>query len=195
MKLNTSRGFSLIELLVVMTILTTITSVVLANHSRFNGSVLLGSLAYDIGLSIRQAQVFGLSVRQYSDIAEGFRVGYGVHFSDTSSYIFFADTDENNVYDAGTDQILNSYAVGRGHAISRFCGVTSAGGEECNTSPSPISFLDIVFLRPNPDAVMTSNLTGASEVYSQGIIEVSSPSGDMRRIVVASTGQISVQNP
>ena len=195
MKFHTRDGFSLIELLVVMTILTTITSVVLANHSRFNGSVLLGSLAYDIGLSIRQAQVFGLSVRQYADVAEGFQVGYGVHFSDASSYIFFADTNENNIYDVDTDQILNSYAVGRGHTISRFCGVTSGGTEECNTSPSPISSLDIVFLRPNPDAIMTSDLTGVSEVYSQGIIEVSSPSGDTRRVVVASTGQISVQNP
>lgn len=195
MKLNIPRGFSLIELLVVMTILTTITSVVLANHSRFNGSVLLGSLAYDIGLSIRQAQVYGLSVRQYSDVEGGFRVGYGVHFSDASSYVFFADTDENNIYDGEVDQILNSYAVGRGHIISRFCGVTSSGVEECSDSSPAISFLDIVFLRPNPDALMTSDLTDALEVYSQGIIEVSSPSGDMRRIVIASTGQISVQNP
>ncbi len=47
----------------------------LANHERFNSSILLDSLAYDIALSIREAQVYGLSVR---GINADFQVGYGV---------------------------------------------------------------------------------------------------------------------
>ncbi|MEK7613644.1 MAG: prepilin-type N-terminal cleavage/methylation domain-containing protein [Patescibacteria group bacterium] len=182
-------AFSLVELLVVLSILTMVSSVVLANHSRFNGTVLLGSLAYDIALSVRQAQVYGLSVRQYSD---DFHVGYGVHFSDASSYIFFVDRNINQQYDEGEDSIVQTYTVGRGHIIQSFCGVTANGTERCSDSETPITHLDVVFLRPDPDAVMSSNEPG---MLSQGIITVAAPSGDTRSIVVASTGQISVQNP
>ncbi len=60
------RGFSLIELIVVTGIFTVITAVVLANNAQFNNSVLLGNAAYDIALSVRQAQVYGLSTQAYS---------------------------------------------------------------------------------------------------------------------------------
>src|SRR3989344_6847475 len=76
------RAFTLVELVVVLAIFTLISSVVLANHSRFNGSVLLGSLAYDIALSIREAQVYGLSVKQHTVAGVGqFQIGYGIHFA------------------------------------------------------------------------------------------------------------------
>ncbi len=190
MTYHTPRGFSLIELLVALSILTVISTVVLANHTRFNNSVLLGSLAYDIGLSIREAQVYGLSVREYS---ADFQVGYGVHFSDPNTYLFFVDTNLNQKYDGeGVDAIVKSYSVSRGHQIVRFCGVTAAGVERCSDSATPITYLDIVFTRPDPDAVMTSNEAG---LYSRSIITVSSVTGDERSVEVASTGQISVKTP
>lgn len=182
------RGFTLIELLMVLSILTVISTVLLANHTRFNGTVLLTSLAYDVALSIREAQVFGVSVRQFSD---DFQVGYGVRFSTTNSYDFFADTNTNQAYDDGVDSIIRTYTLSRGHSIQSFCGVTSVGVERCSDSQTPISHLDVVFFRPDPDAIMTSNEPG---IYSQGIITVASPAGDTRTITVASTGQISVQS-
>lgn len=184
------KGFSLIELIVAVGILVTISSVVLANHSRFNSSVLLGSLAYDIALSVREAQVFGLSVRQYSS---DFQVGYGVRFSSPGSYVFFADTNANQQYDDDTDSIVRSYTLGRGHRVSRFCGTNSSGVEKCSDSDDPIDHLDVVFFRPEPDAIMTSNEPGV--VYSSARVFVSSPSGDERSVEIASTGQISVKNP
>src|SRR3989344_3995148 len=81
------RGFSLIELLVVISIFSIISLVVLANHSRFNSSVLLGSLAYKIALSFRETQVYGLSVQGQST---NFQVGYGIHFSGGTTYTLFA---------------------------------------------------------------------------------------------------------
>lgn len=189
-----ARGFSLIELLVVISIFSLITTVILANHARFNGSVLLGSLAYDIGLSIREAQVFGLSVRQF---ANQFDIGYGVHFSDPASYLFFADRNTNNRYDGegeSNDSLIRNYAVGRGHTILRYCAETANGYEQCSdSSPGAISYLDIVFFRPDPDAVITTN--ELSTTYSRGKITVSSPVGETRTVTIESTGQISVTNP
>lgn len=184
------RGLTLIELLVVMGIFSIISLVVLANHSRFNSSVLLGSLAYDIALSIREAQVYGLSVKEY---ANNFQVGYGLRFSAANSYTFFADTNANKQYDSGTDSIVQTYTFGQGHTVKQFCGVTASGTEECSGGTwGAINHLDIVFFRPDPDAVITSN---TPTVYSSGKIVVTSPSGETRTITVASTGQISVTNP
>lgn len=182
------RAFSLIELLVAVSIFLVISTVILANHSRFNSSVLLGSLAYDVALSIREAQVFGLSVRQFGS---GFQVGYGVHFTNSNTYVFFVDVNANKKYDEATDSIVRTYTLSRGHTFQRFCGTNSIGIEKCSDSASPITHLDIVFLRPDPDAVISSSEPG---VYSSGRVIVTSPSGDTRTVQIASTGQISVQN-
>lgn len=187
---NTERGFSLIELLVAISILATISIIVLANHTRFNGSVLLGSLAYDIALSVREAQVFGVSVRQYN---ASFKLGYGVLFEGAASYSLFADTNSNKVYD-DEDVVIRTYGLQRGFRIQQFCGINTLGTPTCsNDSLNPITHLAIVFLRPEPDAFMSSNIL--AEEYSRGTITIVSPGGDTRTVGVASTGQISVQNP
>lgn len=186
---NTERGFSLTELLVAISILATISIIVLANHTRFNGTVLLGSLAYDIALSVREAQVFGVSVRQYD---AGFKLGYGVLFEDATSYSLFADTNSNKVYD-DNDVVIRAYGLQRGFRIQQFCGIDTLGTPTCsNDSLNPITHLAIVFLRPDPDAFMSSSIL--AEEYSRGTITIVSPGGDTRTVEVASTGQISVQN-
>jgi len=184
------RGFSLIELLVVISVFSMITMVILANHSRFNGSVLLGNLAYDVGLSVREAQVYGLSVKQFGS---QFQVGYGVHFSDSSTYILFADVNRNNRYDIGTDSIIETNSLGKGHSILHYCAETSLGTLSCSDSGgSPITYLDIVFFRPDPDATISTN---EPTIYSRGMVVVTSPAGETRTVTIASTGQISVTNP
>lgn len=191
---RTIHAFTLIELMVVVAIFLVITGIILANNSRFNSSVLLDSLAYDIALSIREAQVYGLSVQTFNS---NFQVGYGVDFSASSpnSYILFADVNENNHYDPGTDTVLDTYAVGVGHFIKSFCGTYANSTTQCSTDSSgPITQLDIVFLRPEPDANMSSSLS--SGYYSSVQIVVGSlTGGETRTITIQSTGQISVNNP
>jgi len=174
------------ELLVVIAIFSVISLIVLVNHSRFNSSVLLGSLAYNIALSIREAQVYGLSVQQYES---SFQVGYGIHFSSPSSYLFFADTNANWRYDNGTDAEIKIYNLNSQHSIAQFCGVRANGNSDCSDGGVPISHLDIVFFRPDPDAVMSSDLLNG---YSRAELTVRSNAGEERVITVASTGQIAV---
>ncbi|MBX9765467.1 prepilin-type N-terminal cleavage/methylation domain-containing protein [Patescibacteria group bacterium] len=188
------RGFSLMELLVVMGIFSVISTVVLVNHSKFNSSVLLGNLAYSIAVSIREAQVYGVSVQQYNS---NFKTGYGVHVesADPQSYILFADTNANNVYDSDVDSIVRQYTLNKQHSIVNFCGMKSNGDEECSDGSTgvTISHLDVVFFRPDPDANISSDKTSVSTgMYSTAKITVQSASGESRSLSVASTGQISV---
>lgn len=204
-KKHVIAGFSLIELMVAVGIFVLISMVVLVNHSRFNSSVLLGSLAYEVGLSIREAQVFGLSVR---GTATGgieplqFDFGYGVNFKIASptEYILFSDIyptlNPNRRYEV-QDQTVQTYRLGKGHYISKLCGTSSSGVEYCSDSPlesNRINSLDIVFVRPNPDARITSDRTTHGE-YSSGRIVVSAPGGETREVHIQSTGQISIQRP
>jgi len=193
-------GFSLMELIVAVGIFTLISTVVLTSQSSFNSSVLLGSLAYDIGLSVREAQVFGLSVRGTGEGGadrSDFEIGYGIYMSNTSpdSYVLFADTypanNPDRKYTPGEDLAVRNYSLGKGHRISSFCGIATGGQEYC--SPV-ISHINIVFMRPNPDANITSNEIGHGQ-YSSARIVVSSAGGLTREVEISSTGQISVKNP
>jgi prepilin-type N-terminal cleavage/methylation domain-containing protein len=188
------KGFSLIELLVSMSLIIIITSIVLVNQSRFGGNILVGNLAYDVALSIRQAQVFGLSVREFGAGTSQFDVGYGVHFDATTptSYRMFGDLNKNKIYDVsdGTQELFN---LNNGYRISLIC-ATASGGEEICSDTGSVTVLDIDFIRPDPDAhIRVDASTGT--VYQQARIVVISPGGTTREVVVESTGQISISQP
>jgi len=180
-----NRGFTLVELLVTISLFAILTSIVIFSQSKFNGSVLLTNLAYDVALTVRQAQTFGVNVRETS--AGVFDKAYGVHFdiSDPTYFILFADSSgDDREYTAESDSKVNSYSIKRGNKISDIC-VTSSGASDCE-----INKLDITFLRPDPDAIFESDPT-KSDITEAKII-ISSVSGDKRNVLINSTGQISI---
>lgn len=187
---HSTRGFSLIELLVVTGILVVITSIILASNASFGGTVILRSLAYDMGLSIREAQTYGISVRQTT--TGTFGAGYGVHLQTSSptTYVFFADLDDNGFWE-GANEVVDEYMLNRNYRVSDLC-VTPAGGgsETCD-----ITQVDIVFKRPEPDAhIRAERTTGPIlENNQRARIVLASPRGDETSVIVEVTGQISVQ--
>ena len=187
---QTSAGFSLIELLVVTGILVVITSIVLASNAAFGGTVILRSLAYDMGLSIREAQTYGISVRQTT--TGTFGAGYGMHLQTSSptTYVFFADLDDNGYWE-GSSEVVDEYTLNQGYQVSDLCVIPSGGGSEtCD-----IAQLDILFKRPEPDAhIRAERTTGPIlEDNQRARIVITSPRGDEASIVIEVTGQISVQ--
>ena len=63
-KINKKAGFTLVELLVTISIFVILTGVVLFNSNSFDSTVLLNNFGYDIALTIKQAQSFGVNVRE-----------------------------------------------------------------------------------------------------------------------------------
>lgn len=186
LRAHPQAGFTLVELLVVMGIVIIVSSVILANNSRFGGNVLLENLAYDIALSVRQAQIYGIAVRSFS--AGNFSAGYGMHFdvSNPTTYVLFADAVvPNGLYDEG--ELVQSTDIGRGYFIAKLCEPAGSDIDSCTS----VSKLDILFKRPEPDAYIRAN--SGSDINESARIVVQSPRDNRMSIVVEATGQISVQ--
>ncbi len=192
------RAFTLIELLVVTGVLTVISAIILVNNNRFGGAILLENLAYDVALSIREAQVYGIAVRRYGE--SGFNVGYGMHFSKSSptTYVLFADAvSVNGLYDGCPDtsscELVESTDIHRGFRIVDLCSIASGGGGEvCG-----LERLDILFKRPEPDAFISANgvsgVANPAVLQERGRIVLESPRGDRLSVLIEVAGQIATQ--
>lgn len=196
-------------MLIVVALFTIITAFALMNHARFGESILATNLAYDIALSFREAQSYGLSVRESAPLSGSFDLGYGVHFAANDSFVFFADRNNNRQYDgvhvesgcvAGdSSECLKVYRLERGNTLASFSGVLAASGAldyyNFLGSEGTISFLDVLFKRPRPDAFVRTNLNAQNEErYRSARVMIISPRArESRTVEVFQTGQISIK--
>lgn len=190
----------MIELLVVCAIIIVITGLVLIDNNKFGGDVTLENFAYDVALSLRQTQVYGIAVERFGT---NFNTGYGMHFAlaTPTTYILFADEDNTGIYDpaASPSEIVDTDTIDQGFAITGLCVIPEVGGTTCE----PATEIDILFIRPQPDAYISAGVGGnspascieqpGSSCYYEAQITLTSPKGDTRTVVVDTTGQISVQ--
>jgi prepilin-type N-terminal cleavage/methylation domain-containing protein len=188
------KGFTILELIVSIAIFALMTALVISKYGTFNQGVILTNLAYDIALTIRNAQTYGLNVKSADrdqNHFSGERGGtYGVHFSkndsDNTEFTFFVDLGltPNGVYDTG--EFLSKTIIKNGSRITKIC----TGPGQC----AKLSAVDITFRRPNPNAIIKTydnDNTDNAKVDKVYII-VSSRDGNYKIINVNSTGQISV---
>jgi len=143
-----NRGFTLYELLITLGVLTIIIGIVFFNQSKFKTDVEITNLAYRIALSIREAQMYSISVKQFGT-DQNFNTPYGVHFNfnDSNSFILYADADNNGIYNyPGSDsgppvetipgewsdmvcdtengsECVEKVEIGRGNIIAGACGI------------------------------------------------------------------------
>ena len=216
------KGFTLVELMVTVTIMMIMTLVVFFNYNKFNDGSLLNSLAYDMSLTIRQAQVYGTGVREIgvnsqpitinTVISTSFSDSYGVHFdlANPTSFIMFHDAPTvplasgrnigDGVYRFADDgEPLQTYTFQRGIKIKELCFSPSQGAADSCLSGTggEAGKLDITFLRPDPEAVIRpidsgGNLIGGN-IGSASIYLQNSDGSITRSVVISAVGQISVQ--
>lgn len=201
-----SGGFTLVELTVVIAIFAAVAALVLVNESRFDATLFTTSLAYDTGILIRQAQSYGISVKQVS-FSDFTHATYGVHFDAAvpKGFLLFADLDNSLSYNTGGNtatgcvsgtECLSFYQIKKGNFIDHFCGITAAGSMDCSNGGA-IDALDIMFERPHPESIIVGYKNGIanSSKYTAASITVSSPSGIKRVVCVYYIGQIAVKFP
>lgn len=193
---NKTLGFTLVEMLVSISIFAIVTAVVLIRNNEFNSGILFSNLVYEIALSIREMQTYGITVRA-SDLGR-FDNGYGVYFniSDTekSSFIQFTDIPDgaglrNQIYDtANSNEKLFKLNLKPGNFICKIC-----LNDLCASSVDNVS---ISFIRPEPDAVIKSTDPLAPTTINKAVVMIRAPGTEniQKSIVVTSVGQISVEN-
>ncbi len=191
-------GLSLVELLVVTAIMVLISGTVLANNNKFGGKVLLQNLAYDVALTIREAQVYGISVQRFS--TNTYARAYGVYFVPNAAFTqgqfaLFADVlgdvgryncPNPATADPLTCELIEAYTMRSGYRISEIC-VPKTQVRPCTNHTR----LDITFKRPNPDAIILVD-NGVTPQESARIY-VTSPQGDTQAVVIEANGQIAVE--
>lgn len=199
------KGFSLIELMVVVAIFLIITAITLNKQSKFSSDILITNLAYQLALSIREAQVYGIGSKQGE--SNNFKIGYGIHLQapgDISqksvSYNIFADKTDTGIqfiYEPGSDLDIDLVNITQGQKIRNFCGYYPVSGNwECWQSDGVASSrfdLNIVFIKPDPEAHIFGGYNESYFEYTEAVIVVESALGNKCRTVrVTGAGQISV---
>lgn len=179
-------GFTFLELLVSIAIVAIISSVVVANYWSFSRNIELKDLTYEVALTLRQAQVFGVNVKMFEGV---FDLGYGVHFDNSYSgtkYILFADKDRDLKYGIG-DGIEEEFNLYGGYIIQDVCALTIAGVEKCLSTS--LTHVDIVFDRPELEANFSTNI---SEAYKSVTVTIEASDGRTQEVDVGITGFIKV---
>ncbi len=198
----------MIELMVTVSIFVVVSSIVLANYPKFSSNITLDNLAHAVAISIRESQVFGLSVKEFGAGA-GVFPGYGVSFDQNydKSFILFADSNGDKEYsrvggDVCVGDCLEKFSITDSNRIYTLCGDLKKDGvvvntiEDLNTPNNNcgLSNLDIAFTRPDPDATLTgTSVIWGKRNYSDAEVVVVSPKGSFKIVTVWSTGQISVE--
>ncbi|MBX4200371.1 type II secretion system GspH family protein [Candidatus Parcubacteria bacterium] len=198
-KLN--RGFTLIELLVTMTIMALIMGVVVIHQNQYTDGIYIRNAVDTLALAVRQAQVYGTSVRELTPGTNNFSTPYGISFDSTamstnSAYVFFADVNSNQSYDGSFincsgQECIELTSVSGNDYISAFCDILSNGTEVCDNT---INKVDIIFLRPETKARIRLNggdITAFPGSPQAVRVKLTSPFGETHSVTVYKTGQIS----
>lgn len=188
-----TRGFTLVELIVTSAIITIILSVVMFNYGSFNDKLALSSAVQEMAITMRQAQAYGINVKEAGVNSNQFNYAYGIYFNSNTgsntSYLIFIDSNNNYKYDSGIDQLVETLNLRNGVKITSVCDASSC-------PPSGYSVLHVSFLRPNPDArIFFTNNSGTtiSGQMNTGKVQLSSPKGVNSYVIIENTGQIMTQ--
>jgi hypothetical protein len=190
----------------VIAVITILTTVFLFQQRRFDSSTLLRSLAYSVALSVRQAQVYGTSARQFgtsfsSTAGANFNYNYGVYIArgDLQNFYLFADLNGDKQYQS--NEQVQQFKIGQGYSVSQYCVTRSTSQQDCSSGGknggTTADWLTIFFKRPNPDACFATSFNttgcGTGAIYTNATIKLTGPSDVVTWVVtITSTGQISV---
>ena len=196
-------------MMVVVAIFTIISSIAIFRQSEFSSDIVVTNLAYEIALEVRQAQTYGIGVRNNGLTAsQAYQSGYGVHLGGNympNSFVLFADTTNssgtgpndgifqdpknNNQF---SDVVVDTFHLPGGNQISDI--FYTSGGKTYSYKNKNITSLDITFVRPQPDALIIVNGDKSISLSEVSIVVASSLGDKCKEIDVYASGQISV-NP
>lgn len=195
-----------------------LTTTLLVKNSQFKGNIVIGNVAYQLALTFREAQAYGVNVRGVDNPSADpskpyiYTTPYGVHFDSTqdSSYLLFGDTlpaaaqgssamgDRKYTSEFGTaDVLVRTYQMPFGSTVLKFCTKKALQDPVCGGGgASEISWLDVTFLRPQLSAAIRDSSRPelpASERYADSaVVFVKNTQGVCKAVKVTKVGQVTV---
>ena len=172
---TTSKGFTLIEMLVVSAIIVVITGIVIFNIGAERQNSALFRSAQKLSLDLRQVQSFAISSKVFK--TSGVPCGWGAHFNGVSSksYVIFADlavnqncSDRDFIRAANGSEDLETVNLESGITVSNLSG----------------GLTDVIFTPPDPTVTFTPAQTSA-------IVTLINKNSATRAITINKTGFIS----
>lgn len=160
-KNNFKKGFNLIELIVIVSILTLINMVIFAGYPKFNRRMALKKTSGEIALVVRQAQAYSLANKGFDSGGNYYYPNYGVHFEKNRAYFtLFADTNSSETYagsiGCGDSECVEFFGLNSANIISSASLCT--GSFVCNF----YNKVDIVYPRGRTSAFATARGDGGT---------------------------------
>ncbi len=199
MKVNLQKAFTVVEMLVSVAIVSVIMATVLFGYSTFNDNLAIGAAGQEMAIAVRQAQTYGLTVKEVAVGGGDFSRAYGMYFdlNDPTNYYLFADINNDNKYTVGSGcgsgatECIEKFILRNNIKITNICNSGTC-------PPSGVRVMNINFIRPNPDAAIyfvdgSGGFAAGPPATLTGKVVLTSPKGTTQTVVVESTGQVLVQ--
>jgi len=214
-------GFTIIELLVTMSIIVLVSSLILAKYPDFSEQIALERASRQVNLAIREAQVRAMAIKEFKKESEllGVFPAYGIYFNSAQNdeFILFADlncnesSQENCKYDFGVDTIIGKNVdedpeaetkIINGMVFNALC----ANNKKHGFIPSPsqlcwdfdfeLDRIHVVILRPDP-FIFLKVRSDVTEINGEKISDVEIifklPSGKIKTVGVWINGQVFIE--
>ncbi len=184
------KGFTYVELIVVLSIFATLTSVVLFNYGTFQEKINLRIIGTEVALRIVAAQKSAVagSIPPQAPGAS-WRPSYGIYFNsvgsqggaDSSDFIYFADLNNDGAYGdlscalppaPGGGECLDRISINSGYKISLLKVFYQDGTSQT------LGDLNTTFTRPDSGATFASLMTPITKTVSYVEITMSPASGN-----------------
>ncbi len=173
------KGFTLIEILVVMFIIVILTGVLSINLPKGRQQFVLQRAAHTLIQDLRKVQEMAMSTEEKDCSGGGKANGFGIFFDEDGSskkkYILFANCDESYNYNENADKILEKIDLEQGTEIF-------------SLSPGPLC--SVVFVSPSPTTYI-NNFAGPE---AQIVISLENDISQIKVIKINSAGLIEITN-
>ncbi len=178
------RGFTMVEVVVMLAMITTISAVVLISFTGLREGGAVNRASRELALGIRQAQNMSLAVTLI-ETSEGPKIppAVGIKLERTNPFIYFlfADLLPDNKYTSQDAKIGQDENFPQGVRINYLRDASGAS----------YSLVYIIFAAPEA-SVTIADANGAS-LGDKIEIELSSPSGQKKIITARTSGQVSIR--
>lgn len=174
------KGFTLIELLVVSGIVILLTALIIPGWRAGEGSLAIERAASKIEQDIRRAVELSQHAKWYACTPNPPEriAGYGIYFDVNipQSYFIFADCNNNQKYDSGTDGLVETIAV---ESPAKISSATQGAFQITIVPPDPTFFI--------------KNTSGGTITGNVEIILFLENSSQTKTITINQKGVVSIQ--